>query len=251
MKPFVLFWFLFIVTGCAATTTQAPQGKWQYNPHVDQDQIAYCKPQKITPFSKYTTKAVPKTIMIDPGHGGKDQGTHCSKEPAYEEKQLNLATAKLVQRYLQKLGYLVHMTRTDDSAIELQERAEMANKKHCDLFVSLHYNSAPNKQATGIEVYFFNSKENPTRAKASEQLAEYILQAVVNKTQAKVRGVRKGNFAVIRETKMPAILIEGGFLTNETERDNILNNAYRKKIALGIVQGIEHYFVAQKISQLP
>lgn len=195
-------------------------------------------------------KTTVKTIVIDPGHGGKDLGTHSSKTPAYKEKELNLVTARVLQKYLQKLGYRVLMTRSDDSSVELIERAVFANDCKCDLFVSVHYNSAPNAQASGIEVYFFHSKEKPQRAKASELLGQYVLNGVIEQTQAKARGVRKGNFAVIRETNMPAILIEGGFLTNESERDNILQATYRRKVALGIAQGIEHYFAAQKLAIL-
>lgn len=251
LGSFIFVYFLLMLTGCTAFS-QVNTSQSCYNPAVDEDQIAYCDPKSLSPFrTKQRWEAPPqKTIVIDPGHGGKDQGTHSSVQPAYEEKKVNLATARLVQRFLQKLGYKVIMTRTDDSAVELSDRAVLANKSQCDLFVSIHYNSAPNKQASGIEVYYFNSKEDIARAKASEQLAGYVLQNVIDKTQAKARGVRKGNFAVIRETRMPAILIEGGFLTNDVERDKILEPAYRKKIALGIVQGIEHYFAAQKISQL-
>lgn len=205
--------------------------------------------KNLSPLATKNTQPY-KTIVIDPGHGGKDLGTHSAKTPAYQEKELNLVTARILQKYLQKLGYKVLMTRASDAAVDLAERAVFANTCQCDLFVSVHYNSAPSAQAEGVEVYYYLSKEKPQRSKASELLAQYVLNGVIEQTQAKARGVRKGNFAVIRETNMPAILVEGGFLTNENERDKILEIAYRRKLAFGIAQGIEHYFAAQKLSRL-
>lgn len=240
---------LLLLISCSNTVTTPPVETptyTEYNPYHDEEQIAYCSPKELAP--KPLRKRKIKTIVIDPGHGGKDNGTHSTKTPPYKEKELNLATAKLIQRYLQKLNYRVLMTRTEDEAVDLQDRAAFANQCKCDLFVSIHYNSAPNKDAHGIEVYFYQSKDNPQRTLASEKLAQQTLNSIVEKTQAKPRGARKGNFAVIRETNMPAILIEGGFLTNAKERDNILTLEYRKKLAQGIVQGIEHYFAAQKLA---
>lgn len=232
LLPFSPFVFLLILICTSVYAENVPTGQAKNQPSLSRKM------------------SVVKTVVIDPGHGGKDLGTHSSKNPSYKEKELNLATARVLQRYLQKLGYRVLMTRGDDSSIDLIDRATFANDCQCDLFVSVHYNSAPNTQAAGIEVYFFPSKEKPHRAKASELLAQYVLNGTAELTQAKKRGVRKGNFAVIRETKMPAILVEGGFLTNEEERGNILQANYRKKLALGIAQGIEHFFAAQKLARL-
>ncbi|WP_068468979.1 N-acetylmuramoyl-L-alanine amidase family protein [Candidatus Protochlamydia phocaeensis] len=180
-------------------------------------------------------------IVIDPGHGGHDVGTQSISKPRYQEKSLNLVTAQFVRGFLQQLGYQVIMTREDDTFVSLEKRAQLANEKKPALFVSIHYNSAPSAQAQGIEVYFYQSKEKKMRAQKSKRLAQAILKNTVAETQAKSRGVKHGNYAVIRETTMPAILIEGGFVTNEAEMKNLKDPTYLKSLAWGIVKGIDEY----------
>lgn len=179
------------------------------------------------------------SIMIDPGHGGHDIGTQSISKPRYQEKSLNLVTAKFVRDYLQQLGYQVQMTREEDKFISLEKRAKMANEKNPDLFVSIHYNSAPSAEAQGIEVFFYQGKKE--RAVKSKKLAQAVLKNVLTATKAKSRGVKQGNFLVIRETDMPAILVEGGFVTNQAELENLKDPIYLKRLAWGIVRGIEEY----------
>ncbi len=180
-------------------------------------------------------------IMIDPGHGGHDVGTQSISKPRYQEKSLNLVTAKFVRGYLQQLGYRVVMTREDDQFVSLDKRALVANEQKPALFVSIHYNSAPSAEAQGVEVFFYQSKEQKSRMQKSKRLAQSILKNVLAQTQAKSRGVKHGNYAVIRETAMPAVLIEGGFVTNEAELQQLKDPNYLKKIAWGIVRGIDEY----------
>lgn len=180
-------------------------------------------------------------IVIDPGHGGHDVGTQSISNPRYQEKSLNLATAQFVKAFLIQRGYQVFMTRENDTFISLAKRAEMANEKKPSLFVSIHYNSAPSAAAKGVEVYFYQSKENKARTLKSKQLAQTILKQIVAFTKAKSRGVKQGNYAVIRETNMPAVLVEGGFVTNEEELQNLKDPVYLKKLAWGIVRGIEDF----------
>lgn len=194
--------------------------------------------RKESSFSLVSKKDI---IIIDPGHGGEDFGTHSLTKPKYQEKYLNLSTALLVKEYLEKMGYKPILTRATDVFITLENRAEIANKRNADLFVSVHYNSAPSSQADGIEVYYYQSDKNPKRSKASKKLAEVTLKYVLENTKAKSRGVKNGNFAVIRETEMPAILVEGGFLTNEQEMDKIKDPTYMKSLAWGIAQGIDEF----------
>lgn len=187
--------------------------------------------------------AIPKNtvIVIDPGHGGKDLGTH-SKTPRYLEKELTLITAKMVASVLQKLGYKVVFTRTNDIFVALDERAAMANDKKAHLFVSIHFNSAPNQQAKGIEIYYYGiSSDDPAKVAASKKLAKLALDQVIAATEAHSRGIRHGNFAVIRETKMPAILVECGFLTNEAERVKLLDRNYLRQLSRGLAQGLHKY----------
>lgn len=185
-------------------------------------------------------------IVIDPGHGGKDIGTHSLKPIKYKEKTLNLTTARALNEYLRKMGYQTLMTRSDDRFISLVKRAEFANAKQPKLFVSVHYNSAPNPDAEGVEIFFYDSEKAKERSIASKKLGESIMNQIVINTEAKSRGVKHGNLAVVRETNMPAILVEGGFLTNKEELKRILNTSYQKRIAWGIAQGIQDYLENEK-----
>ncbi len=180
-------------------------------------------------------------IMLDPGHGGHDIGTQSIFKPRYQEKSLNLVTAKFVRNFLQQLGYQILMTREEDKFVSLEKRAKMANKSQPALFVSIHYNSAPSAEAQGIEVFFYPAKEQKDRTLRSKHLAQVVLKNVLATTGAKSRGIKQGNFFVIRETTMPAILIEGGFVTNEAELQRLKDPTYLKRLAWGIVHGIEEY----------
>lgn len=198
------------------------------------------------PGSKSTLPTPPllvkkQVIVLDPGHGGHDAGTQSISKPRYQEKSLNLVTAKFVRSFLQQLGYQVLMTREDDTFIALDKRAEFANENKPALFVSIHYNSAPSAEAEGVEVFFYQSKENKERTQKSKRLAQIVLKNILEQTKAKSRGVKAGNYAVIRETNMPAVLIEGGFVTNEAELQNLKDPTYLKRIAWGIAQGIDDY----------
>jgi N-acetylmuramoyl-L-alanine amidase len=226
--------FFLLLTGCASQTTITPLSV----PEV-------IMPPQNSYLVNYTPLSHPKNqkclIVIDAGHGGEDFGAHSNTLPHYQEKHLNLSTANLLQTYLSQLGYQTIMTRTDDHFIALDKRADFANEKNPDLFVSVHYNSAPSKEAEGIEVYFYRSEQDKKRTRESRLLAQCVLDDVLESTDAKSRGVKHGNFAVIRQTKMPAILIEGGFLTNDREMQKIKDPVYLKKLAWGIAQGIHSY----------
>src|SRR5690606_18690146 len=110
------------------------------------------------------------------------------------------------------------MTRNTDDFIPLPKRVEIASQAKGNIFVSVHFNSSRSTEAQGIEVFFCDSKENRTRTNASKKLADSVLSKVIRRTTANSRGVKKGNFYVIRETEMPAILVEGGFISNPEER---------------------------------
>lgn len=184
-------------------------------------------------------------IIIDPGHGGEDKGTESPFKPSYQEKSLTLATSRIVRDFLKQMGYQTQMTRSDDTYIPLKMRASIANEAKPALFVSIHYNSAPSKEANGIEIFYYRSETDKERTEASKRLASVVLDKVIERTQAKSRGVKTANFAVIRETNMPAVLIEGGFLTNQEEMQKIKDPAYIKQLALGIAQGVDQFVKAQ------
>lgn len=180
-------------------------------------------------------------IVIDPGHGGEDFGTNSRVPPKYQEKYLNLATSRMLNGYLKQLGFDTVMTRDSDVFVSLDKRALFANTQKPKVFVSVHYNSAPSKEAEGIEVFYYRSEDNKSRSDESKQLAQAVLGQLLKTTGAKSRGVKHGNLSVIRQTKMPAILVEGGFLTNEKEMEKIKDASYLKKVAWGIAQGIKEY----------
>lgn len=187
-------------------------------------------------------------IIIDPGHGGHDVGTQSISKPRYQEKTLNLATAQFLKRYLQRLGYRVLMTREEDRFVSLEARAQLANEQKPLLFVSIHYNSAPSAEAQGVEVFIYHSKDPLQRERLlhSKRLAHAVLRQVIACTQAKSRGVKQANYAVIRETTMPAILIEGGFVTNSAELQRLKDPLYLKRIAWGIMRGIQDYILHEQ-----
>lgn len=191
--------------------------------------------------STYNSKIIKKPIIVlDAGHGGLDRGAKI-KYPFVEEKRLTLSAIRFTKKYLEQLGYRVVLTRAKDYFVPLTKRVDLANNANGEIFVSVHFNSCPNNTANGIEIYFYNSNENKSRTKNSKNLAHCVLTDLVKNTNAKSRGIKKGQFCVIRETKMPAILIEAGFLTNPEERDNIRKTPYLEKISLGIAEGIENF----------
>jgi N-acetylmuramoyl-L-alanine amidase len=176
-------------------------------------------------------------IILDAGHGGSDEGT---KINTFKEKRLTLVTVLLTKKHLEELGYRVLLTRGRDVYLSLNKRVFIANKMHAALFVSVHFNSAPSKEAQGIEVFYYDSEEH-WRTRSSKHLARCVLSALIDQTEATSRGIKRGNFHVIRETKMPSVIVEGGFFTNFQERQKLRRRDYIDRISLGIAQGIDKY----------
>ena len=193
-----------------------------------------------TPIGSALSSTGP-TIVIDAGHGGLDLGARGQK-PYCEEKRISLQTARLVKQYLSQLGYHVIMTRVSDSFVSLNKRTETANKAGSELFVSIHFNSSRNPTAKGIEVFFCDAKNNAIRTSSSRRLATLVLTRLIRRTNAVSRGVKKGNFFVIRETQMPAILVEGGFISNPGELNKLKDPKYIDQIARAVADGVDQYF---------
>ncbi len=199
-------------------------------------------PMPLNMLGELKSPAIKKNlIVIDAGHGGEDFGTHSNSKPIYHEKNLNLATAYMLNNFLNQMGYKTMMVRQGDIFISLEKRAEIANENKAALFVSVHFNSAPSKEAKGIEIFFYPSNLNAERTRQSYLLAETVLKQMTKDNQIKSRGIKKGNFAVTRLTDMTAILIEGGFMTNDEEMENLKNAAYLKRLAWNISKGIDNY----------
>lgn len=177
-------------------------------------------------------------IVVDPGHGNFDVGT---RNDLCEEKTLALNTALFVRKELVKKGYRVVMTRSRDEFVALKKRAQIANDLKSQVLVSIHYNAAHNKDAHGIEI-FYHKNAKPWKLKRSKLLAQTILRKMLSNTGAFSRGIKEGNLCVIRETNMPSVLVECGFITNEKECRKIINPDYQKTIARSIAAGLDEYF---------
>ena len=187
-----------------------------------------------------TTAALKPLIVLDAGHGGPDIGTKL-KFPKVEEKRFNLKIALKAKKFLEHLGYRVVMTRTKDVFIPLKRQVYIANKSNSEVFVSLHFNSCANKDVHGVEIFYSDMDKNPARNTASRKLAEMILARVIFRSQAATRGVKKGSWCVIRDTRMPSVLFEGGFVTNKAELARIRRDDYLDKLAKGIAEGIDAF----------
>jgi len=201
------------------------------------------------------------TICLDPGHGGKDTGNRVGW---HFEKLYTLALAAEVRDQLRRAGFNVILTRTTDTYVDLPVRPAIANRRGADLFVSLHFNATETgrNQVEGPETYCITpagaSSTNargegtdygPTPANRREDssllLAYEVQKALVQSLHANDRGVRRARFAVLRDASMPAILIEGGYMTHPVEGRKIFSDAYRLQMARAIVRGIQAY---QRIS---
>ncbi len=188
-------------------------------------------------------RAIPSRglIVLDAGHGDHDKGAVGADEKT-KEKNLTLHTVRLTRSHLQKLGYRVLLTRTKDAFVPLNDRANIANRAGAALFVSIHYNAAENKKASGIEVFVYNGKQPAYRKQESEQLANEVLESLLTFTKAQNRGVKEKNLAVLRETTMPAILIEAGFVTNAEDLKKLQDSRYLNTLAWAIAHGINQYY---------
>lgn len=171
------------------------------------------------------------TVVLDAGHGGHDKGA--TSRFVYE-KHLCLDTARRVELLLRQRGIQVIMSRSRDNFVTLPNRSALANRQSNAIFVSIHYNWARNASAQGLETFYFHRN--------SYMLASYIQAYMLRTTRAPNRGVKHGRFHVIRETtRIPSVLVEGGFISNSTERSRLMNGAYRQRIAEGIAGGIIAY----------
>ena len=172
-------------------------------------------------------------IILDPGHGADDVG--CSYD-GINEKDINYDIALRLEKLLKELDYKVVFTHDDSEYVSPYDRAKFANRKGGDLYISIHQNAADNTDATGIETWY--SIRNPR----SLLLAEMIQNRLIAETGAEDRGAKFTNgLIVVRETKMPSVLIECGFLSNEYERNMLNDENYRQKIAQSIAQAVDDF----------
>ncbi|UJW59213.1 N-acetylmuramoyl-L-alanine amidase [Bacillus sp. A116_S68] len=173
-----------------------------------------------------------KTIFVDAGHGGSDPGAIVDD---ISEKDIALDVSLKLQSALENEGATVVMSRTEDSYIEVGERADMANTSGADLFISVHANAFTSSSVNGSEVFY----SSQTHADNSRQLAQAIQSQFVNGLNRADRGVVDRNLTVITELDMPGILIEPGFMSNDSDLDMLLNQ--QDELVAHIVKGFKDY----------
>ncbi len=218
-----------------------------------------------------------RTIMLDPGHGGKDSGALGAQ--GLKEKNIVLKVGLRLKQLLRDKGFQVLLTRKNDIFLPLWKRSQLANEANVDLFISLHANAARNKKSNGLEVFYLSDEmDDHARALAAKEngvmqlegshhqqhyflpndtnlalreitldeyrresvkLSEFILDEMVNATGLRRRGVKGARFYVIKHTLRPAVLVEMGFVTNPEEAKVLLCNTER--IASSIAEGIVSY----------
>ncbi len=196
-----------------------------------------------------------RRIVLDPGHGGRDPGN--MRGPGLE-KAYTLLLANELKRQLAALGFKVSLTRSNDKFVDPARRPQIAREAGADLFVSLHFNSSPTaKEVRGAEVYCYTpagAASSNARGQGHEGAAEgnrhdakntmlafQIQKALVKGLGMEDRGMRRARFAVLRGATMPAVLVEGGFMSNATEANRIFDALWRKKLAKSIADGIVAY----------
>ncbi|MBI4063198.1 MAG: N-acetylmuramoyl-L-alanine amidase [Elusimicrobia bacterium] len=191
-------------------------------------------------------------IVIDPGHGGRDGGT--SNKWGTKEKQMTLRFAKKVEAVLAKklAGSKIFLTRDDDRTLELPARVRFAQAKKADAFVSLHMNASQAKNKGGFEIYipsYINShRSSRALLYECEKLALGINRSLERRLAGRLssRGIIKGDFHVLRENAMPAVLIEAGFLTHQNDYQLLMNNGFQDTFAQAAAQGIVDYLKNSK-----
>jgi N-acetylmuramoyl-L-alanine amidase len=217
------------------------------------------------------------TVVLDPGHGGHDTGAIGAQGLVEKDVALDLAR-RLAGLLRERLGVRVLLTRTEDVFVPLPDRTAFANAAKADFLISLHVNGAGKRDAEGFETFFFSREPSDSDARASAQrenlplessgagsaqdsllratladmavtrdmkesstLAEELLGALEALLPVQNRGVRSGPFYVLATAAMPAVLVESAFITNPAEERKLRTEAYRRRLAEALYDGIARY----------
>jgi N-acetylmuramoyl-L-alanine amidase len=197
----------------------------------------------------------PVLVMLDPGHGGEDDGANRA-DPPIKEKDLTLALALKIGECLTNAGLQVTFTRTNDTALALDKRSALARKSKADLFVSIHANFAANPDAAGAETYVLTPSGFQGTAEGSRirgwqignrndyhnTLLGFSIHSQISALgQGPDRGLKRQSFSVLRETSCPAVLLEFGFLSNREEALRMLDRSWQDNRAAAVTAGILSY----------
>lgn len=233
-------------------------------------------------FLIYSVPAFSKVVLIDPGHGGEESGAvgflDSRKGRKIFEKDLSLRLARKVKEHLSKTT-TTYLTRSLDRLVGLQERADLADMVKADLFLSIHFNSSTNPKGHGFELYYLDNNSNAAARKVenaenlnlkgeelvvnqilidlvvqqtvshSKELAARVhekVRPVVTRYKVTDRGVKPGLFYVLALSKRPGLLIEGGFVSNQSELRTINQEKYLDDLARGIAAGVQAYLDSGK-----
>ncbi len=256
------------------------------NKQFSPDAVSFEDKSLEKPAEKAVSKVNRKRIVVlDPGHGGKDPGAIGAYNKTYE-KNITLAMGKELKQILQNKGYVVYLTRENDIFIPLRQRIKIAQNFKADLFMSIHADSAKNRNATGLSIYTLsdtasdqeaaalaerenkadiiggidlggNTKEvndilislsqNDTRNKSSKY-ATYLVQEMAKSVKLVKNTHRFAGFAVLKAPDIPAALLEMGYLSNRTEEANLRTPAYRRKLADAVARAVDKYFTDPEIA---
>ena len=187
------------------------------------------------------------TVALDPGHGGYDGGARAMDSGIWE-KELTLQIAQAVEKELNARGAAVVLTRTEDVCLaqegsgkarkraDLQKRLDIAEEAQADVFLSIHLNEYRDRSESGPQVFYQKG------ADAGRLLAGAMQESLVQTLQpAKVRAANAGDYYVLRNTALPAVLVECGFLSNAAEEKKLLDKAYQRMIAQAVANGLEEW----------
>ncbi|MBR2299542.1 MAG: N-acetylmuramoyl-L-alanine amidase [Alphaproteobacteria bacterium] len=232
-------------------------------------------------------KAKQKIVVLDPGHGGKDPGAIGAYGKTYE-KNITLAMGKELKTLLEKKGYKVYLTRSTDIFIPLRQRVKIAQKYKADLFMSLHADSATNRNAKGLSVYTLSEKASDKEAAAlaerenkvdiiggvdfsenskeindilislsqtdcrnkSSKFAGYVVGEMKKSVKIVDNTHRFAGFAVLKAPDIPSALLEMGYLSNKQEESLLKQSSYRKKLATSAANAIDKYFNDPEVAAL-
>lgn len=194
------------------------------------------------------------TVVIDPGHGGSQNGT-ANEDLGILEKEMTLDVSLRLSEHLKSAGFKVVLTRYDDRLVGLDDRSKMANGLKADLFVSVHFNAALNKNANGLETYMLTPEGQPSSSSASAgadallypgnrfdaenfELAYRIQDSLLERLDREDRGVKKARFRVLKGLDSPGVLAECGFVSNQNEGLLISTAGYRERVAQALADAI-------------
>ncbi len=192
--------------------------------------LQFCTLWVICALGSTAGAAAFRTVVIDAGHGGQDHGGQWGQ---VYEKHLALDTATRLEANLKAMGYQTVMTRRSDYFISLPQRVSIGNSYKDAIFVCVHFNYTWKQDVRGLETYYYSSE--------GQRLAQFVQSSLVSRTHTVDRSSKFARFYVLRNSTLPAILVEGGFVSNESERDRMKSGGFREAIARGVAEGIQRY----------